>query len=566
MKFPNAASRFLANKPLSLCLFLMLLGSWATAEANDKLVPFDTIEIHASRPDGVALARQVPDMSRLNGAFTIDKLGWLNLPVVGPVPAAGMDENELAEEIANRFQIGRGLRPALSIQRKQTSTADRPNVVPDSQVEPPLPWTSEWERAARQEADRLERDLTLARMEVERLKAEAAKSRQAAETALAETRQALEKERQNRELVERDLTAARRSVGDLQAKAAATGQTVARQTAAEQTAALKSRQLAEAALAETRQALEKERQNSELLERDLAAARRAVGDLQAKIEPAAAEQTAALQSRQAAEAALAETRQALEKERQNSELLKRDLTAARRSIGDLQAKIEPAAAEQTAALQSRQAAEAALAETRQALEKERQNSELLERDLAAARRAVGDLQAKAAAAEQTAAKQTAAEKSEAVLSRQAAEVALAQTTQALEKERQNSELLERDLTAARRSIGDLQAKVAATEQTAASKQRPKTAAAKSRQAAEAALAETSQALEKERQNSEAARTRSDCGAPLHRRLAGEGAAAEQTAAEQTAAARADRQPRRRWPRPVRRSKRSGKTANCSKAI
>ena len=265
------------------------------------------------------------------------------------------------------------------------------------------------------------------------MKAEAVKSRQAAEAALAQTRQALEEERQKSGLLERDLAAARRSIDELQAKV--------EPAAAEQTAAVKSRQAAEAALAETRQALEEERQKSGLLERDLAAARRSIDELQAKVEPAAAEQAAAVKSRQAAEAALAETRQALEEERQKSGLLERDLAAARRSIDELQAKVEPAAAEQAAAVKSRQAAEAALAETRQALEEERQKSGLLERDLAAARRSIDELQAKVepAAAEQTAA----------VKSRQAAEAALAETRQALEEERQKSGLLERDLAAAR---------------------------------------------------------------------------------------------------------------------
>ena len=261
----------------------------------------------------------------------------------------------------------------------------------------------------RQKAEGLARDLTLARLEVERLKAEAVKSRQAAEASLAQTTQALEAERQKSGLLERDLAAARRSVDALQAKV--------EPAAAGQTAAIKSRQAAEASLAQTTQALEAERQKSGLLERDLAAARRSVDALQAKVEPAAAEQTAAVKSRQAAEASLAETTQALEAERQKSGLLERDLAAARRSVDELQAKVEPAAAEQTAAVKSRQAAEASLAQTTQALEAERQKSGLLERDLAAARRSVDALQAKVepAAAEQTAA----------VKSRQAAEASLA---------------------------------------------------------------------------------------------------------------------------------------------
>ena len=370
-------------------------------------------------------------------------------------------------------------------------------------AEAALAETSQALEKERQNSEVLERDLTAARLSIGDLQAkvvaaeqraakqtaaeqtaadqrEAVKSRRAAEAALAETRQALEKERQNSELLERDLTAARRSIGDLQAKIAA-AETASKQTAAEQREAAKSRQAAEAALAEVSQAIEQERQSSELVERDLTAARRSIGDLQAKVaaaetaakqtaaEHTAAEQTEAVKSRHAAEAALEETSQALEQERQSSELLERDLTAARRSIGDLQAKIEPAATEQREAAKSRQAAEAALAETTQALEKERQNSELLERDLAAARRSIGDLRARIEPA--------AAEQTEAVKSRQAAEAALAETRQALEKERQNSELLERDLTAARRSIGGLQAKAAAakqtaTRQTAADQQKP----------------------------------------------------------------------------------------------
>ena len=137
-------------------------------------------------------------------------------------------------------------------------------------------------------------------------------------------------------------------------------------------------------MADTRQALEGERQRSRLLERDLAAARGSIEALEAKVAPAAAEQAAAVKSRQAAEALMAETRQALEDERQRSRLLKRDLAAARGSIEALEAKVAPAAAEQAAAVKSRQTAEAALADTRQALEDERQRSTLLEGDLAAA--------------------------------------------------------------------------------------------------------------------------------------------------------------------------------------
>ena len=307
-------------------------------------------------------------------------------------------------------------------------------------------------------------DLMLARLEIDRLQIGTAKSRQAAVASLEQTKQALEKERQKSWRLARDLAAARGSVTALQAKV--------EPAAAAQAADIKSRHAAEASLKKTRGALEEERQKRGLLERDLGAAHGSIEALQAKVEPAAAERANAIKARQAAEASLEKTRQALETERQKAGLLERDLAAARESIE----KLQPAAAAQAAAVKSRQAAEAPLAETRQALETEQQKAGLLERDLAAARELIEKLQP--AATEQAAA----------VKSRQAAEASLAETRQALEAERQKSGLLERDLAAARGSIEKLQP--AAAEQAAA---------VKNRQASEASLAETRQALEEERQ-------------------------------------------------------------------
>ena len=85
--------------------------------------------------------------------------------------------------------------------------------------------------------------------------------------------------------------------------------------------------------------IEEQRQKAEGLARDLTLARLEVERLKAE----------AVKSRQAAEASLAQTTQALEEERQKAGLLERDLAAARRSVDELQAKVEPAAAEQMAA-------------------------------------------------------------------------------------------------------------------------------------------------------------------------------------------------------------------------
>jgi hypothetical protein len=80
--------------------------------------------------------------------------------------------------------------------------------------------------------------------------------------------------------------------------------------------------------------LAEERQKGGLLLRDLAAARRSIEELQAKVEPATAE---------------AKIGHAVEEDRQTRELLGRDLAAVRRSIGTLKTNGKPAAAEQAAA-------------------------------------------------------------------------------------------------------------------------------------------------------------------------------------------------------------------------
>ena len=84
--------------------------------------------------------------------------------------------------------------------------------------------------------------------------------------------------------------------------------------------------------------------------------------LETKVAPAAAEQAAAVKSRQAAEAALAQAKRVIEDERQKSGLLERDLAAARKSINILEAKIASAAAGQANAVKSRRATKGSRAE------------------------------------------------------------------------------------------------------------------------------------------------------------------------------------------------------------
>ena len=220
------------------------------------------------------------------------------------------------------------------------------------------------------------------------------------------------------------------------------------------TEAVTARNAAEASLAGTRQALEAERQKAEGLARDLALAQRELERLK----------TEAVTARNAAEASLAGTRQALEAERQKAEGLARDLALAQRELERLK----------TEAVAARNGAEASLAGTQQALEEERQKAEGLARDLALAQRELGGL------------------KTEAVAARNGAEASLAGTQQALEEERRKVGLLERDLAGTRQSIEALEtsARLAATTQAGAMQ---------GRQLAEAAATQAGEALARERE-------------------------------------------------------------------
>ena len=418
MKLLKAAFRLPAKSPISFCLFLMLLGSPAASYASEAgaiLAPLDTIEIHVSLPDGPALTDSVADVSMLNGVFTIDKAGMLSLPIVGPVPAAGLDEHELAEQIASRFQVGSrsSLRPAMTVQRRQSSAAaDRRNVVPRREVEP----------APREQLQALERE----RSKAEASRRELAEARtelllKLCKDAEAKTSGAREENLQREMPARQELSPMR---GDVENTCTSPGADPNKQAAA----------------------LEQQRQIAEGLASDLALAQRAFERLK----------TEAVAARDAAQASLAEMRQALEAERRKAALLGRDVDAARREIDTMR----HAADRPDAGMRANSNGNATQEHT---IEEQRQKAEGLARDLTLARLEVERL------------------KAEAVKSRQAAETSLAQTTQALEVERQKSDLLERDLAAARTTIDALEVKVEPAAEGQA-------AALKSRQAAEASLA------------------------------------------------------------------------------
>ncbi len=164
----------------------------------------------------------------------------------------------------------------------------------------------------RQRADQLTGNLALAQREVERLKAEAVLRREAAETSLAQAKRALDEERQKVGLLERGLAVAHQSIDALEASAKVAATVRATTT--------QRRQAAEAALMRTGEALALERNRTESLTHELDTARQ--------------EHDAAKDNVVRVSTAI---REALEQERDRATGLARELTAARDQIDILTA-------------------------------------------------------------------------------------------------------------------------------------------------------------------------------------------------------------------------------------
>ncbi|HET9536801.1 MAG TPA: polysaccharide biosynthesis/export family protein [Mesorhizobium sp.] len=111
-------SRSVTLSLIAFCL-ITLLGSSATgqSQANGRLAPQDTIELHVSGWN--ALIGRFMEAMLVNNTFTIDSSGALDLPMIGQLPAAGLREDELAKLITDRLQVMSGLheRAVTSVQR-----------------------------------------------------------------------------------------------------------------------------------------------------------------------------------------------------------------------------------------------------------------------------------------------------------------------------------------------------------------------------------------------------------------------------------------------------------------
>ncbi len=436
---------------IPFCL-MMLLGSPAGGQSNDRLAPQDTVEIRVS--GWSAFRGGAAEASMLTDAFTIGSAGSLELPIIGAVPAAGLRADELAKLITDRLQARRGLRerPLTTVQLKQYPSLAvrgsverpgkyryRPNLTVQEAIEA-AGGVAQIEETGTQldlsisrSVGRV-RELTVtrntlvlpgdiiwvgrtpapetrtARISTDRSSASAADRTNTEERQLAAKpsqagssteQQALERERSKADALQRDLSAARREAEAVRKEALA---------ARREIDALKNR----------RQTPSDEREHA--LRRELMAAREELDTIRgdASAQARAVADTTALQAR------------ALEEQRQRAERLARDLTVARQSIDALKANANLAAAAQAAALQGRQVAETAAKRVGEQLALERERADSVARDLDSAHK------------ERDAAKQE--------VTRVSAELRAA-----LEQERDKVIGLARDVSVARKEIDMLKA-------------------------------------------------------------------------------------------------------------
>ncbi len=290
--------------------------------------------------------------------------------------------------------------------------------------------TAELRQSLQRERDRAEtlaQDLATARREIDTHAAlardasdEATQIKQTAESTTEELRQSLRQERGKAEALAQDLATARREFD-----------THAKQTRDASDEAARIKQAAESTTAELRGSLQQERDKVAALAQDLATARREI-DTHAKQTRDASDE--ATQIKQAAESTTAELRRSLQQERDKVVALAQDLAAARREI-DTHVTVARNASDQTA--QIKQAAEST-EEIKRSLQRERAGAEALARDLATARREID-----------THAKQARDAGDEVAQIKQAAEAANAELRQALQRERDRVEALTQNLTTAR---------------------------------------------------------------------------------------------------------------------
>jgi hypothetical protein len=276
-------------------------------------------------------------------------------------------------------------------------------------------------------ADRLERDLTVARRDVEtmsvlviKVSAAAARAKQAAASSAADLQKSLQQEHVRAGQLEQDLAAARR---DVETKAVLMMKASA--------AAARARRAAEGGAGELQKSLQQESDRAGRLAQDLAAARRDV-ETQTALATKAGDEAA--RARQAAQSGAGDLQKSLQQERDRADQLERDLAAARRDVETRTALVLKASA---IAAQAKQAAESGAGEFQKSLQQEHDRAGRLEQDLAAARR---DAESKTALAAKAG--------DEVARVKQAAERIVGELQRSLQQERDQRARLEKNLASA----------------------------------------------------------------------------------------------------------------------
>jgi hypothetical protein len=237
---------------------------------------------------------------------------------------------------------------------------------------------------------------------------------------------------------------------------------------------LRRTQAAEAAAAEPRQSMQKERERADAQVHGLSMTRSAIYAYEAQVRKAGDEAAELRQA--AANGALALSKSAQD-ERQRSARLEEELAGARRDV-EIQTVLAAKASEEASRL--KQMGESGAAERQNSQQQKRERSARLEQDLAAARR---DVETQSALATKASA--------EASRLKQAEERGAAELQKSLQQERERSARLEQDLVAARR---DIETKIALA--TKASEE-----ACRLKQAGESSALELQKSLRQEREQS-----------------------------------------------------------------
>ncbi|PAY10214.1 hypothetical protein CK489_06655 [Bradyrhizobium sp. UFLA03-84] len=187
--------------------------------------------------------------------------------------------------------------------------------------------------------------------------------------------------------------------------------------------------------ADLQKSLGQERERAARLEQDLAAARR---DIEAQSAAAAKASDESTRLRLASEAAAAELRRSMQKERERGDALAQDLSAARSKVYVYESQAAKAGIE---AARLKAASRTGAVDLQKSLGQERERAARLEQDLAAARR---NVEAQAALATKAS--------DEAARLREASQSSASDLQKSLGQEHERAAQLEQDLAAARRNV------------------------------------------------------------------------------------------------------------------